>query len=60
MNASKRQVGPSFLILGLVFLVIGFVQQRFLLSFKSGLFNLGLIFTLSGAVATALNRRRKS
>ena len=61
MGALKRTVGPSFLALGLVFLAIGFVQQNFSLSFESGFFNLGVIFALSGAVASALDRMsRKS
>jgi hypothetical protein len=53
----RRTIGPSFLALGLVFLAIGFVQQGFTLSFESGFFNLGVIFTLSGIVASALSRR---
>jgi len=59
MNNIKRNIGPSFLVLGLVFLAIGFVQQRFSLSFESGFFNMGVIFTLSGSVASALNRKSK-
>jgi len=55
----KKNVGRSFLGLGLVFLVIGFVQQDMTLSFESGMFNLGLIFTLSGLVAMVLEKRRK-
>jgi len=43
--------------LGLIFLIIGFVLQDFSFSFESGLFNLGLIFTLSGLVATALSQK---
>ena len=43
--------------MGLVFLLIGFVQQDFTLSFDSGFFNLGVIFTLSGLAGIALNRR---
>ena len=57
MNDRKKAIGPSFLSLGLVFLAIGFVQQEFSLSFESGSFNLGVIFTLSGLVASALDRR---
>ena len=57
MNEMKKSIGPGFLSLGLVFLVIGFVQQDFSLSFESGFFNLGIIFVLSGAVATVLDRR---
>ena len=54
---AKKTIGPSMLALGLIFLVIGFVQQGFTLSFESGFFNMGLIFTLSGLVASALNNR---
>jgi hypothetical protein len=50
-------IGPSFLALGVVFLAIGFVQQGFSLSFDSGSFNMGVIFTLSGIVAYALDQR---
>ena len=56
MNELKKKLGSSFVTLGLVFLMIGFVQQGLVLSFESGFFNLGLIFTLSGTVALALNR----
>ena len=57
MGALRKTVGPGFLAIGLIFLAIGFVQQEFSLTFESGLFNMGLIFTLSGIVASALNRR---
>jgi len=53
----KKTAGPGLLALGLVFLAIGFVQQDFSLSFESGFFNLGIIFTLSGIVAIALDRK---
>ena len=53
----NRTLGRSLLALGLVFLVLGLVQQGFTLSFESGFFNLGLIFALSGIVASALYRR---
>ncbi len=47
---------PTFIGIGVVFLVIGLVQQNFELTFESGLFNLGLIFTISGLVAWGLKR----
>ena len=53
----KNKVGPTFITLGLIFLIIGFVQQEFTLSFESGMFNMGLIFFLSGLVATAIEKR---
>lgn len=59
MDDMKKTIGPSFLALGLVFLAIGFVQQEFLFSFESGFSNLGVILALSGAVASALNRRSR-
>lgn len=43
--------------IGLVFLLIGFVQQDLTFSFESGLFNLGVIFTLSGLAAVALRKK---
>ena len=57
MGNLKRYAPPSLLAIGLVFLLIGFVQQGFTLSFDSGFFNLGVIFTLSGLVAYVLKRR---
>jgi hypothetical protein len=57
MQTIRRNAPASFLAIGLVFLVIGFVQQGFALSFDSGFFNLGVIFTLSGLVGTALQRK---
>jgi hypothetical protein len=57
MNTTKKLIGPAFLTLGLAFLAIGFVQQGMTFSFESGLFNLGIIFVLSGIVASALERR---
>ena len=53
-----RKIAPvSFLTLGIVFLLIGFVQQSFTFSFSSGLFSLGVIFTLSGLAASIVRRR---
>jgi len=53
----KKNIGRSFLSLGVVFLIIGFVQQDFTLSFKSGSFNLGVIFCLSGIVSSILEKK---
>jgi hypothetical protein len=50
MDKIKRSAPPSILTIGVVFLIIGFVQQGFTFSFTSGLFSLGFIFTLSGLV----------
>ena len=52
----KATIGSGFLVLGLIFLTIGFVRQGFAFNFQSGFFNLGVIFTLSGGVSFALNR----
>ena len=57
MDDKKRAVGPTFFAMGLVFLAIALVQQGFALTFGSGIFNLGVMFTLSGIVASALDRR---
>ncbi|NOR83587.1 MAG: hypothetical protein GQ526_08855 [Ardenticatenales bacterium] len=57
MQKLKQSAPAGFLTIGLIFLLIGFVQQGFTLSFDSGFFNLGLIFTLSGLAATALKRK---
>ena len=57
MAVVKKIVGPTFVTLGIIFLIIGFVQQEFTLSFESGMFNMGLIFFLSGLVATAIEKK---
>jgi len=59
MDKLKKAAPISFLALGIVFLIIGFVQQSFTFSFSSGLFNLGIIFTLSSLVASILSRKAK-
>ena len=59
MDKIKRSTSLSFLTLGIVFLIIGFVQQGFTLSFESGLFSLGVIFVLSGLVAYFLQKTPK-
>jgi len=53
----KKKVGPAFISIGILFLVIGFVQQGLKVSFISGMFNLGIIFFLSGLVATVIEKR---
>ena len=55
----KKKVGRSFLALGIVFLIIGFVQQDMSLSFESGMFNLGLVFTLGGLAAVVAEKWQK-
>lgn len=40
------------MVLGLVFLVTGFVQQGYQINFESGFFNLGLFFTLGDLLLT--------
>jgi hypothetical protein len=50
---------PSFLALGIVFLITRFVQQGFTLSFESGFFSLGVIFVLPGLVAYFLQKTPK-
>jgi len=57
MKRSKKDIARLFLLVGVVFLIIGLVQQNFLLTFKSGLFNLGVIFTISGLVASAMAKK---
>jgi hypothetical protein len=54
MEKVKRSAPPSLLALGIIFLIVGFVQQGFTFSFESGMFSLGIIFTLSGLVGTYL------
>jgi len=57
MKRSKKDIARLFLLVGVVFLIIGLAQQNFLLTFKSGFFNLGVIFTISGLVATAMAKK---
>jgi len=60
MKMDRNTLGKKFLAIGLVFLVAGFVTQGFTLSFESGLFNLGVIFTLSALATLGLDRMRAS
>lgn len=53
----KRNTGKAFLSIGIVFLIAGFIQQGFTLSFKSGLFSLGFIFSLSGLVTILMENK---
>jgi uncharacterized membrane protein HdeD (DUF308 family) len=53
----KKNIGRSFLSLGIVFLLVGLVQQNFTLSFTSGAFNIGVIFCLSGIVSILLEKK---
>ena len=57
MENLKRYAPPSILAIGIVFLLIGFVQQGFTFSFDSGFFSLGVIFTLSGLVVSVFRRK---
>ncbi|NOY06654.1 MAG: hypothetical protein GXO82_08515 [Chlorobi bacterium] len=56
MRKIKESTSRTFLTLGIVFLLIGFVHQGFTLSFESGFFSLGTIFTISGAVGYFLKK----
>jgi hypothetical protein len=46
MKQMNQSISSSFVVLVLVFLIIGFVQQGYQISFDSGFFNLGLFFLL--------------
>jgi hypothetical protein len=52
----KKNLGKTLLTLGIIFLIVGFAQQGFRPTFKSGMFNLGLIFTISGVVGHYLHK----
>ena len=63
-NRSSRQptdAGKQFLTMGIIWLAIGLAYSiwRDTDLFDIGLFNLGLIFTLAGAIQLAVNRVRK-
>ena len=60
MKNATLKAAQSFTTIGLIFLVAGLVQQGFALSFESGMFNLGLIFTLGGLAAIAIDKRLQS
>ena len=57
MDEVKEKAPASFLALGVIFLVVGFVQQGMVIDFSSGLFSLGFIFTLSGLVTWRMQRK---
>jgi len=56
MKMIKRGLGKKMLTLGLIFIGIGFVLQGLTFNFESGLFKLGLIFSLSGIAAIGFDR----
>jgi hypothetical protein len=51
MESLKRIAPSALLTIGVVLLVIGFVQQGYTLSVESGFFTVGVILTVSGFVA---------
>jgi len=57
MDEMRRKAPTSFLTLGVIFLLVGFVQQGFAIDFTSGLFSLGFIFALSGLVTSLAKPR---
>ncbi len=58
MDKIGNSAAPGFLTIGIVFLIIGFVQQGFRISFESGFFTLGLIFVLGGLVGYVLRKNK--
>lgn len=58
METISNSAAPGFLSIGIVFLIIGFVQQGFRISFESGFFTLGLIFVLGGLVGLYLKKNK--
>lgn len=53
-------LGKKFLTFGLIFLAAGIVTQGFTFSFESAMFNLGLIFSLSGLASLFIHRVKRS
>ena len=58
METISNSAAPGFLSIGIVFLIIDFVQQGFRISFESGFFTLGLIFVLGGLVGLYLKKNK--
>ena len=57
MDKISNSAAPGFLTIGIVFLIIGFVQQGFTISFESGFFILGLFFVLGALIGYVLRKR---
>ena len=60
MERINKSLPNSFITLGVVFLIIGFIQQEFSINFESGFFTLGLFFVVGGLAALFLNKRNKN
>ena len=56
MRIDHNALGKKFLTFGLIFLAAGIVTQGFRFNFESAMFNLGLIFMLSGLAALGIER----
>ena len=60
MKINHYALGKKFLTFGLIFLAAGLVTQGFTFSFESAMFNLGLIFSLSGLANILIYRVKGS
>jgi len=57
MKRINKSLPTSFITLGAVFLILGFVQQGLAINFESGFFTIGLLFILGGLAALFLNKK---
>ncbi|MDA0682949.1 MAG: hypothetical protein O3A57_00840 [Bacteroidetes bacterium] len=60
MKYVGKSMGKKLLPIGIIFLLAGFVTQGFTFSVESGMFNLGLIFTLGAMVSLGIAKMREA
>lgn len=58
INIMNKKTINQFIYIGIIFIITGFIQQDFKFNFSSGLFNMGIIFTISG-LATLVAQKSK-
>ena len=60
MKRINKSLPTSFITLGAVFLILGFIQQGLVINFESGFFTLGLLFVVGGLAGLFLNKRESN
>lgn len=58
MERFNKSLPTSFVTLGAVFLVLGFVQQGLAINFESEFFTLGILFIVGGLATLFLEKNR--